>query len=299
MHERRLHCHPPWTRGPTRGSEGHVCLIFVFSSNPSLTVLSLGDYLDNAAQDRDRLTRIFREELRKTADDLLEHRQDIMRLEQNIARTQRTILSLQDHLIRQTQSSVLFNGVTESYQVVTRALRGLNDIIFDVDRQPRYPGDVVITAVEKETLKIHGLGYLSQLLHPPETLTQDIDDLRLRALDILSPQQQHLARVLLEAQESDGQRNFLHLPRPDRSTAMDRVRDFLNEEEQQTLDDFLRTKPKRLLSRREQINITNVDLYLFEEDGKYYNVSAQKQDLDNLRAERADTQACLEALEAE
>lgn len=55
---------------------------------------------------------------------------------------------------------------------------------------------------------------VAQLLNPGKTLTQDIDELRLRALSILSPQQQHLGRVLLEIQDLDGERNILHHPPP-------------------------------------------------------------------------------------
>ncbi|KAJ7487944.1 hypothetical protein FB451DRAFT_1225988 [Mycena latifolia] len=320
-----------------RTSDGYIATRPRPEDRPEARRAILGDYMHNAAQDRDRLAGIFRQELRNTVNDLRnEHRQDIARLEQEIAkntadltqtradsiqnradsiqnradsiqnradliRAQRTILSVQDHLIRQTQSAVLFNDITESYEVVSRVLRGLNDIIFDVDRQPQYPADVVLTAVEKEGLKMHGLGYLAQLLHPPETLTQDIADLRLRALTILSPPQQHLARVLLEIQEFDGQRNLLHHPRPDRITAMDRMRRLLDDDDEalQTLQDLLDADPKRLLSRREQINATNADLYLFEQDGLYSNVASQKEDLQNLRAERADTEAYLEALESE
>lgn len=140
---------------------------------------------------------------------------------------------------------------------------------------------------------------VAQLLNPGKTLTQDIDELRLRALSILSPQQQHLGRVLLEIQDSDGERNILHHPRPDRSTALDRMRTLLNNGAFQTLREYLETDPKRLLSRRERTSHTDVDRYLFEAEGKYSNVASQQEDLDNLRAERADTQAYLEALEAE
>lgn len=92
-------------------------------------MFSLGDYMHNAAQDRERLAGIFTQELRKTVDDLRsEHRQDISRLEQGISKNRvesiRAQMTLQDHIIRQTQSAVLFNGVTESYEVVSRALRG-------------------------------------------------------------------------------------------------------------------------------------------------------------------------------
>ncbi|KAJ7665627.1 hypothetical protein B0H14DRAFT_3909943 [Mycena olivaceomarginata] len=102
--------------------------------------------------------------------------------------------------------------------------------------------------------------------------------------------------LLLDLQESDGLRNFLHHPRPDRDTAMDRVADFLDDETQNTLHEFLETHPKRLPSRRERTQVADPDLFLFAEEG---NEAAQKGDLENLRAERADTEAYLEALEQE
>ncbi|KAJ6467223.1 hypothetical protein DFH09DRAFT_1223738, partial [Mycena vulgaris] len=276
-----------------RTSDGYIATRPRPEDRPEARRALLGDYMHNAAQDRERLAGIFTRELRKTVDDLRsEHRQDISRLEQGISKNRvesiRAQMTLQDHIIRQTQSAVLFNGVTESYEVVSRALRG-----------KRNPGDVILTAVEKETLKVHGLGYVAQLLNPGKTLTQDIDELRLRALSILSPQQQHLGRVLLEIQDSDGERNILHHPRPDRSTALDRMRTLLDDGAFQTLREYLETDPKHLLSRRERTNHTDVDRYLFEAEGKYSNVASQQEDLDNLRAERADTQAYLEALEAE
>lgn len=109
---------------------------------------------------------------------------------------------------------------------------------------------------------------VAQLLNPGKTLTQDIDELRLRALSILSPQQQHLGRVLLEIQDLNGERNILHHPRPDRSTALDRMRTLLNDGAFQTLREYLETDPKRLLSRRERTSHTDVDRYLFEAEGK-------------------------------
>ncbi|KAJ7804253.1 hypothetical protein B0H14DRAFT_3486473 [Mycena olivaceomarginata] len=138
---------------------------------------------------------------------------------------------------------------------------------------------------------------LSRLVDPPQNLPSNVDALRLKAFYILSPQQQRLCRGLLDVQESDGQRNFLPHPRPDRDTAMDRVGDFLDDEDQNTLREFLRTDPKRLPSRRERTRVADPDLFLFAREGEYKNVAAQKVDLENLKAERADTAAYLEAQE--
>jgi hypothetical protein len=78
---------------------------------------------------------------------------------------------------------------------------------------------------------------------------------------------------------------------------MDRVGDFLDDEDQNTLREFLKTDPTRLPSRREQTRVADPDLFLFAREGEYKNAAAQKMDLENLRAERADTAAYLEALE--
>ncbi|KAJ7834764.1 hypothetical protein B0H14DRAFT_3708992 [Mycena olivaceomarginata] len=222
-----------------------------------------------------------------------EHRQHIDRLDRTTGN------SSTNH----TERTVVFNDVAEGYEVVTRSLQGmvfgLNNLIFDVERQERHLAgdDVLLTAIEKETLKSHGLGYFSRLLDPPQNLPSDVDALRLKAFNILSPQQQRLCRGLLDVQESDGQRNFLHHPRPDRNTVMDRVGDFLDDEDQNTLCEFLKTDPKRLHSRRERTQGADPDLFLFAREGEYKNVAAQKIDLENLRAERADTAAYLEVLE--
>ncbi|KAJ7309962.1 hypothetical protein DFH08DRAFT_899033 [Mycena albidolilacea] len=193
-------------------------------------------------------------------------------------RVQRSIFSIQNRLVSHTERTVVFNDVAEGYEVLARSLEGLNDLIFDVERQARHPGDVLLTAIEKETLN-------------------DVDALHLKAFDILSPQQQRLCRGLLDVQESDGRRNFLHHPRPDRDTAMDRVGDFLDEEDQNTLREFLKTDPKRIPSRRERTRVADPDLFLFAREGEYKNVAAQKVDLENLSAKRADIAAYLEALE--
>jgi hypothetical protein len=80
---------------------------------------------------------------------------------------------------------------------------------------------------------------------------------------------------------------------------MDRVGEYLDEESKHTLHDFLDTDPKRLPSRRERTQVVDADLFLFAESGKYKNVATQKSDLEDLKTERADTKAYLEALERE
>lgn len=115
-----------------------------------------------------------------------------------------------------------------------------------------------------------------RLLDHPQNLSNDVDALRLKALHILGPQQQHL---LVDMQESDSQRNFLHHPRPDRDTTMDRLGEFLDEEAKYTLREFLNTDPKRLPSRRERTQVIDADLFLFAEEGTYRNVAARKSDL--------------------
>ncbi|KAJ7825021.1 hypothetical protein B0H14DRAFT_3727145 [Mycena olivaceomarginata] len=241
----------------------------------------LGHYMDGAP---DLVERRFKEKLQRVVDEgRVQHRHDLEQLAgrfdrehrevvevraEHLAasiRAQRSILSIQDRLLSDTERTVVFNNVTEGYEVVARSLQGM---VF-----ARHPGDVLLTAMEKETLKSHGLEY---------------------PFNILSPQQQRLCRGLLDVQESDGRRNFL---RPDRDTAMDWVGDFLDDEDQNTLREFLKTDPKRLPSRRERTRVADPDLFLFAREGEYKNAAAQKMDLENLRTERADTAAYLEARE--
>ncbi|KAJ7709180.1 hypothetical protein B0H14DRAFT_3642249 [Mycena olivaceomarginata] len=262
------------------------------SSNLQLTVFRLGHYMDEAP---DLVERRFKEKLRRVVDEgrvehrhdieqlagrfdrehrevvdegRAEHRQHIDRLDRehrevvnevraehlaDSIRIQSSIFSIQNRLVSHTERTVVFNDVTEGYEVVT----------------PRHlAGDVLLTVIEKETLKSHGLGYLSQLLDPPQNLPSDVDALRLKAFNILSPQQQRLCRGLLDVQESDGRRNFLHHPPPDRDTAMDRVGDFLDDEDQKTLRKFLKTDPKRLPSRRERTRVADPDLFLFAREDR-------------------------------
>ncbi|KAJ7925987.1 hypothetical protein B0H13DRAFT_1974132 [Mycena leptocephala] len=309
----RLYRDPVQARRAAGAAENHVCrgLIFVSSSNPQLTVFRLAHYMDGAAQHCSMVQDIFTDELRKVVEEMgVEYRRDIdqlrldsdrLRADHNELRAdlKKNILSLQDRLVSQTERIIFFDDVTEVYEAVGRSLQGLSDWIFDVERPRRSPEEVVLTVTEKKSLKSHGLGYLSRLLDPPQDLPNHINALRLKALGILSPQQQHLCRVLVDVQESNGERHFLHHPRPDRDTAMDRVGEYLDEESKHTLHDFLDTDPKRLPSRRERTQVVDADLFLFAESGKYKNVATQKSDLEDLKTERADTKAYLEALERE
>ncbi|KAJ7692980.1 hypothetical protein B0H14DRAFT_3662611 [Mycena olivaceomarginata] len=272
-------------------SEGFITTRPRPEDRPEARKILLGHYMDG---DPDLLAGGFDQEHREVVDEVsAEYRQHIDRIDRkhraNSIRVQRSILSIQDRLLSHTERTVVFNNVTQGYEVVARSLQGM---VF-----ARHPGDVLLTAIEKETLKSHGLGYLSRLLDPPQNLPSDVDALRLKGFNILSPQQQCLCRGLLDVQGSDGQRNFLHHPRPDRDTAMDRVGDLLDDEDQNTLREFLKTDPKRLPSCQERTQVAHPDLFLFAREGEYKNVTAQKVDLENLRAERADTAAYLEALE--
>lgn len=147
---------------------------------------------------------------------------------------------------------------------------------------------------------------VSGLLDPPQNLPTYIDALRLKALHILSPQQQDLSRALANLQcraLADLQNLYrepysLH-PRPDRDTAMDRVGELLDEDAKHTLREFLNTNPQRLPYRRGRTQVVDADSFLFAENGQYKNVAAQKRDLEDFKAETADAEAELAALEQE
>ncbi|KAF8217061.1 hypothetical protein K438DRAFT_1748175 [Mycena galopus ATCC 62051] len=290
-------------------SEGYIVTRPRPEDRPEARKTLLGHYIDGASQHRDVVERIFTDKVQKVADEAraearAQNRQNlelIERLEQqhraDSIRVQQSIHSIQNRLINQTESSVNFNDVTELYGVIARSLQGtsFNDYIFDCHRD----GDNVLTAGSKEKLQSYGLGYLSRLLDPPEEIPDDIDTLRREVLQILSPEEEHLCRLLMKVQESSDGRHFLHHPRPDRATAMDRARNFLDDEAQRTLDDFLNTDPKRLPTRRERRFNLNADLSLFGEEGTYTNVATQREDLEDLMTEKADTESYLEVLRKE
>ncbi|KAJ7511824.1 hypothetical protein B0H11DRAFT_1953157 [Mycena galericulata] len=142
---------------------------------------------------------------------------------------------------------------------------------------------------------------VSRLLNPLEDLPSEADILRLKALSILSPEQQQLCRALVDAQEPDNKRNILHHPRPDRDTAMDRLAEFLDEEARHAFEKYLKTDPQRLSYRREQNQPFGgaADLYLFAEAGQYTNVATKKADLEDLKAEKVEMTMYLEAFEQE
>ncbi|KAF8204394.1 hypothetical protein K438DRAFT_1964734 [Mycena galopus ATCC 62051] len=250
-------------------------------ARPEARKTVLAHYMNDAARLRETMTQICKDQVDQAiAQVRREHKESSIR-------TERKFLSIRNQLISQAESTVRFNDITELYECY-------NDIIFDVDRQPTFWEDDVLSLADKEILKSSGLGYLSRLLNPPQTLPSDVEALRLRALAILGPEQEHLCRVLLDIQDSDGQRHILYHIRPDRATALDRVGVFLDDEEKKILKDFLNTNPSRLPSRRDQ---PDADLALFSKAGTYVNVNAQNEYLQTLRAERSETAAFLEALE--
>ncbi|KAJ7758121.1 hypothetical protein DFH07DRAFT_958468 [Mycena maculata] len=198
------------TKDPVSMSRSKFC-VFV-ESNPQLTVFSLGHYMDGATQHRNTVEIIFRDEMRKAIDDArIEHRRDISGLERehrtDSVRVQRTLLSIQNHLLSNTEYTVLFNDGTGEYEIITR----FNEVIFNLDRQESYPGDVVLTTTETSHTMVRDLSPLPPIfsnLSTSQYVTRGINALRLRALGILTSQQQRLYRALLEVQESDSQRNF-------------------------------------------------------------------------------------------
>ncbi|KAJ7282867.1 hypothetical protein C8J57DRAFT_1555324 [Mycena rebaudengoi] len=201
--------------------------------------------MDDAAHHRGMAEQVFRQELQKIVEgERVERRKDIEELNSELNSKfkadfkNKNVLSLQNRLLTLTEHIVHLNDVTERYETVARTIQGmtsgLNDVIFDVDREARNPHDIILSEVEKDMLKRHGLGYLTQLLQPPKNLPAEIEGLRLRALSILTPQQLKLCQVLAE-QDSDGQRNFLQHPRPDCRTVMDQVGVFLDADTRDTL----------------------------------------------------------------
>ncbi|KAJ7234742.1 hypothetical protein B0H12DRAFT_1076258 [Mycena haematopus] len=230
----------------------------------------LAQHIANAS-DRNKADRTFKDEL----DDTLR----TMRSEFRSQFRELDIRQTSDRLIGQIQQTVSFNDTTEWYEAITRSFQGLNDKVFNIQREPINAEDVVLNVWEKETLKLSGLGF---------------------PLQILTPEQQHLCRALANLQEhSNGERNFIHHPRPDRETVMDRLREFLDQHTLQTLFDLLDTNPQRIPSRYERTQSGDPDLFLFSQPGQYVNVKAQRKELEALRAAKADTKAYLVALEQE
>ncbi|KAJ7070579.1 hypothetical protein C8F01DRAFT_1106918 [Mycena amicta] len=238
-----------------------------------------------------------RQELADLKAEIGKHQQDVNDLRADSTRLRKYILSMQRQLGHQSECTVNCNNVTEAWEVVARCIQAFNDFVFDPERPASGPEEVILTVDEKAILTSSGLIYLTQLLNPPNDLPARVDTVRLRALSILSPQQQDLCRVLVTLQDSNTKQNFIHHRRPDRTTVMDRLDPFLDDEEKSTLRAFLDTNPERLSSRRAQIQDADEDLYLFAPEGSYKNVAKQKQDLEGLKAEIAESEAYLLLLE--
>ncbi|KAJ7280177.1 hypothetical protein C8J57DRAFT_1464558 [Mycena rebaudengoi] len=278
-------------------SEGYIATRPRREERPEARRVMLGHYMRDAAQHREAVENIFQTRLEKVEREIAKERQERQEeLKAAERQAQKHIFSIETRFLNQTESIVESNNTTELYEIITRSLQGLNDLIFDVYRQ----GDKVLTSSQKEILKSNAIGYISRLLDPPQNLPDGVDEVRIQALSILSPQQLELCRGLLKAQKVYGsKRHILHHPRPDRSTAVRRVQDFLDDGEQRrTLIAFISSNPTRIPSGQELTEgIDDEELLLFAPEETYINVASQKVNLESIKDDRADTKAYLEALE--
>ncbi|KAJ6560281.1 hypothetical protein B0H19DRAFT_112818 [Mycena capillaripes] len=242
----------------------------------AVVVAGLQTAREDAATEQSQLIQTFKAELDSRLDDMrsmldAESRKreaDIAELRlQAEARLQaaneeaigllKSLVVVQNGLVGLSENAVALNDVTETQESISRCLQ---DIIFDVRRSgPPYP---VLTQGEKDVLKQGGLGYVTQLIKPPTYVKADADNLRLKALSILSTEQQGVCRVLMDKlDERRSQRNLDHHPRPDFTTALARI-GALPDEGHLILRQQLTEDVKRLPLRHER-GRTDVDLRLF------------------------------------
>ncbi|KAJ7812561.1 hypothetical protein B0H14DRAFT_2856576 [Mycena olivaceomarginata] len=181
--------------------------------------------------------------------------------------------------------------VVEVHESLSRSIQALNDIVFDTGRVPG-PGSraFVLTETQKNLLKDNKLNSVTRLLNVPQhKLAQNnvLKHARTAALNVLSPEEKQLVKLLGDALEGRELRNIQQHKRPDTATALERT----------SITTNMPLGLYRILevgSEREP-NAPEVDLRLFAPKGTYVSVGQMRQDLVVMRKELEELEERLEA----
>ncbi|KAF8217194.1 hypothetical protein K438DRAFT_1798430 [Mycena galopus ATCC 62051] len=219
----------------------------------------------------------------------------------------RDVVRLRQEHIQTTSLLVPKQDVVERHESISRIIQAFNDVVFDTARaRGTGPRACVLKQTQKDLLKMHGLNYITRLLHVPrEKLKKNraLKRAHTAALSILSLEEQELCKFLVEAfEEGRESRNFQQHERPDAATALERANLAINLSpvHYRILKDLLASDPKRLRLERERgISMADLDLNLFAPEGTYLSVGRMREDLVVKRRELEELEEQLAVLKAE
>ncbi|KAJ7681876.1 hypothetical protein DFH06DRAFT_1159558 [Mycena polygramma] len=220
-----------------------------------------------------------------------EDRRQRRRLSDHVRALSTHLLSTQAKVIQLAQAELNHNDPVELHEAVVLCLQAYSDIIFDTHRTKVASGRAVMDNATKNTLKRNKLGFLTQLLEPPETALKALDKdpelqkAQTKALDILSVAELRLCHELHGVFKAGREvRNAQQHPRPDRETVEQRIMPLLgpidNPEStvlRKMLQALLNTNPRRLPYRSERDAsgkvLPGTDLSIFAKKGEYQNAA--------------------------
>ncbi|KAJ7065486.1 hypothetical protein C8F01DRAFT_747472 [Mycena amicta] len=209
-------------------------------------------------------------------------RQQLSSHHQTLVSVQERSVALQEESIAENTASLDAADVVEKHECVARCLQAYNDVLFDLARPSREPGERRMVPQEKEVLKREGLGYITKLLEPRKVLRPHIEDLRKRVLRMLTPRECQLCEALYGIlKEHRGTRNLEQHPMPHRTTVLNRLQG-LGKDDLRTLENFLLSDPQRLPTNED---LPYAGLHLFAADGKYESVEVK---MEKLQAKKRD-----------